>query len=1087
MKRPPLDPELLRDRLSAAQGKHYWRCLEELAGEPAFQEMLQREFPAQAGELTDPISRRRFLTLMGASLALAGLSGCTRPTGTIMPYVRQPENIVLGKPLYYATSMPLAGFAEGLLVESHEGRPTKAEGNPQHPASLGATSVFGQAAILGLYDPDRAQSVTYRGQPRGWSDVVQEMRNRLHRSDRTKGERVAVLTETIASPTLDAQLDAFLHDHPEARWFQYEPANRDQVSAGANLAFGKNHHSYFKVAKADVIVSLGADFLGSGPGHLAYTREFSSRRRVQDVKGRADPGGKEGMNRLYVLETDFTITGAKADHRLALRPTEIEGFARALAAKLDVHDTQAPPLEGEAARWAEVVAADLKRTGKGRTLVIAGDNQPPAVHALVHAINNRLGNFGSTVLFTEPLLPGRFNSMESLEKLAFAIEKGEIDTLLILGGNPAYTAPANLGFDKLLLKQLEQPRDRWLAIHLGLYFDETSRLCHWHIPEAHFLESWSDASAYDGTASIVQPLIAPLYAGRSAHEVVAALTRRKSSPRTESEYDERTPHELVRDHWRKHRPQKSAELPFERFWQQALHDGIIDGTAARTVTPTLATDLFQKAEMKPSAPEKSKGFELTFALDPAVYDGRFGNNGWLQEWPRPITRLTWDNAVLMSPATAKKLRLRDRLDQWRGGEHGDTIADVVTLRYDRRELEAAVWIVPGHADDALTLHLGYGRTHSGRVGTNVGFNANQIRRSSEPWIITGVGVTRARKKHHLACVQAHHGMAGRDIVRSGTLKQYRDDPDFSRRHDHVGHEELADGRLKRRPLPTLSGNSHEYPGYKWGMAIDLTACTGCGACVVACQAENNSPVVGKEQVLRAREMHWLRIDRYFETPKKEGEPAFDELRVHFQPLPCQHCENAPCELVCPVEATVHGSEGTNDMVYNRCVGTRYCSNNCPYKVRRFNFLQYSDYDTPSLRLMYNPEVTVRTRGVMEKCTFCIQRISYARIEAAKEALEEKDKPLAQRKRRDRNGPEGGPRLEQSMEVGYIRDGEVVTACQAACPAEAILFGDLNDKSSRVHKLHESSLRYDLLGELGVAPRVAYLASLRNPNPELESK
>jgi molybdopterin-containing oxidoreductase family iron-sulfur binding subunit len=1102
MKRLPIDPELLRDRLGPAQGKRYWRSLEELAGDPAVAEMLQREFPQGAAEWTDPVSRRRFLTLMGASLALAGLSGCRGPTGTIMPYVRQPENITPGKALYYATSMPLGGYATGVLVESHEGRPTKIEGNEKHPASLGATTAYGQAAILEMYDPDRAQSVTYRGQPANWSDLIDTLRPLL----RNDGKGVAVLTETIGSPTLDAQRAAFLAEYPGVRWCQYEPVNHDNALAGARLAFGKPVHHYYKVDRADVIVSLGADFLGAGPGCLAYTREFSSRRRVQDFKGpggkeQSGPGGKDGMSRLYAVETDYTITGAKADHRLALSPSQIDRFARALAAGLGVPGAKGPELDESGKRWLAAVVKDVQSRAKGRTLVIAGDGQSAAVHAIAHAINHHLGNAGKTVVYTDPVLPGRTgDSMAQLAGLYKAVEKNEIHTLLIVGGNPAYTAPADLDLAGLLTRQLRRPRKEWLAVHMGIHFDETSRLCHWHVPETHFLESWSDGVAYDGTASIIQPLISPLYAGRSQHELFANLTRRKSDSKEQpgTDYDVRSPYELVRDHWRegKNRPKSAEKAPFDTFWQQALHDGVVAGSAAASIQTKVDAGLFDKAEMKPAAaPEK--GYELAVVPDAGVYDGRFANNGWLQEWPRPITRITWDNAVMMSPATAEKLGVRDRVSQWRGGEHGESLAKVVTLKHGGREVQAAAWVLPGHADDALTLSLGYGRTHSGRVGNleegrPAGFgNANKLRLSSSPLVLAGVEVVPTGKQHAVACTQAHQSMEGRDIVRSGNLAEYNKDPHFAQERDHAehaggeGHEE--GGKRKRVELPSLYPEAHKYDGYKWGMAIDMTACTGCGSCVVACQAENNSPVVGKDQVTAGREMHWLRIDRYFETPKEREEhqqPKLDELRVHFQPVLCQHCENAPCEVVCPVEATVHGEEGTNDMVYNRCVGTRYCANNCPYKVRRFNFFQYTDYETPSLRLMYNPDVTVRVRGVMEKCTFCMQRISHARIEASKEALDEEHLPEARRKRRDTNGPDGGPRTVNGKEVALIHDGEVVSACQAACPAGAIVFGDLNDKQSKVRKLHDSTLRYDLLGELGVRPRVAYLAELRNPNPDL---
>jgi molybdopterin-containing oxidoreductase family iron-sulfur binding subunit len=1057
MKRPPINPELLRNSLAEAQGKRYWRSLEELAGDPRVQEYLQREFPDGASRLEDPVSRRRFLSLLGASLALAGVAGpgCSRPTGVIMPYVRQPENLTLGKPLFYATAMTLGGFATGLLAESHEGRPTKIEGNDKHPASLGATTNHHQAAILGMYDPDRSQTVMFREQPRAWSALVQELRGRLNpRGERGNGRGLAVLSETIGSPTLLAQKDEFLAAYPEARWFSYEPLNRDNAHSGARMAFGRPYHCYPSLGGADVIVSLGDDFLGGGPASLALTRQFATRRKENA------PGG---MNRLYVVETDLTVTGGRADHRLAVRPSQVETVARALASRLGGAAVQSTSLDEATARWVDAVAKDLKARKPGTTAVLTGDGQPPVVHAIAHAINARMQNLGKTILFTEPLPQATSNNLDSLATLRSAIDLGEVSTLLILGGNPAYTAPADVSLDRLLAAQLKnQPREKWLAVRVGPYFDETSRLCHWHVPQSHFLEEWSDGVAFDGTAAIVQPLIAPLYGSKSFHEVLAELTP------TEGEtagYDTRSGYEIVRAHWRSNRP--AGEANFEAYWQTALHDGVLKGTAWPTLVPTLSLGELP-AQEKPA----SDALELAFAPDPAVLDGRFSNNGWLQEWPKPLTRLSWDNALIMSPATAKKLGVGARISDRKGGGHGDTIADVVLVQVGQRFLEnVPVWVAPGHADDAVTLHLGYGRWRAGRVGTKVGVNANALRTSGAEWFARNVRVSkRGGRTHQLACQQAHHSMEGRDIVVSGTVAENKD-------RESAFRKTLASVRHEKHGLPTLyeaSKTDHPYHGYKWGMAIDLSACTGCGACVVACQAENNVPVVGKEQVLRGREMHWLRIDRYFESPA--GGEVEDQLRVHFQPVLCQHCENAPCEYVCPTEATAHSSEGLNDMVYNRCVGTRYCSNNCPYKVRRFNFLQYTDYDTPSLKLMYNPEVTVRTRGVMEKCTFCVQRISRGRIEA------EKGLVAGDPKRKDENN-----RKVQDKAVAYIHDEEIYTACEAACPAEAITFGDLNDKASEVRKLRDKTISYDLLGELGVRPRVFYLAGLRNPNPELEAK
>ncbi|MBY0229367.1 MAG: TAT-variant-translocated molybdopterin oxidoreductase [Gemmataceae bacterium] len=1048
MKRAPLPEELTRDRLAPAQGKRWWQGVEE--DDPAFREMVEREFPASAAELADPVSRRRFLALMGASVALAGAAGCRAPTGQILPYIRQPEGMVLGKPLFYATTMTLAGWGVGLLAESHEGRPTKLEGNTLHPASKGATSPRHQAAILGLYDPERSQGAQFRAKPRSYEEALAALRSRL-------GERFALLTETVGSPTLAAQIAGLAK--AGVRHFVHEPVHRDNVAKGAELGLVRPAHLLHRAEKADVILSLGADFLAEGPSHLADARAFASRRR---------PGPE--MNRLYVVECDLTVTGASADHRLPLKPSAIEGFARALAAKLGV-----PGAAGEDAgnkKWIDALAGDLKGRPRGRTLVIAGDGQPAAVHALAHAINSHLGNFRSTVVGIEPPLP-RVKG-ETLAQLAAAIRAEEIDTLLVIGSNPAYSAPADVPLASALEEALRTPgRDRkskkdWLAVHLGTHFDETARLCHWHLPQTHFLEEWSDAVAFDGTASIVQPLIAPLYDGKSAHEVVAALTRAGDS------WDTRAAMEIVRSTWRGKQP---TGTEFDSWWAKGLHDGVLEGIAAKDAPLVVRPDLFDQPEMRPVAPA-ARGYELHFAPEPGVFDGRFAGNGWLQEWPRPITRLTWDNALLVSPATAKELGVRARIGENRGGEHGHAEADLVQIEHGGRSLRAAVWAVPGHADGAATLHLGYGRTRAGKAATGAGFDAYKLRLSTASWFLPGVSITKTAGKHTLACTQGHASMEGRDLVRFGTLEEWKKDKGFATAHDpDVGFEKDEQGR--KTPL-TLYKKEHRYDGYKWGMAIDLSTCIGCGSCVVACQSENNSPIVGKEEVTRGREMHWLRIDRYFESKKGEPVPS----GAAFQPVLCQHCEQAPCELVCPVEATVHGDEGTNDMVYNRCVGTRYCSNNCPYKVRRFNFFQYGDFTTPQAKLMHNPDVTVRSRGVMEKCTFCIQRISYARIEAAKEAMDELDLPLGKRKRRDANGEDGGPRRVDGKEVPLLRDGEVATACQSACPSDAIVFGDLNDKASRVRKLHEDARRYDLLGELGTRPRVAYLAGVRNPNPAL---
>jgi molybdopterin-containing oxidoreductase family iron-sulfur binding subunit len=1029
--------------LPDAQGREYWRSLEELAGTEAFQEFLQREFPSHASEWTNPVTRRRFLQIMGASLALAGLTGCTKsPRQKIVPYRRQPEEIVQGKPLFYATAMTVGGYATGVLVESHMGRPIKVEGNADHPASLGATDAFAQASVLTLYDPDRSRNVRHRGQPSTWTALLEQLSK--FRKDSDKGgaaDGVHVLTESVTSPTLADQLTR-LFGGKNARWHRYQPCNHDSSLEGTALLFGKPRNAVYRLKNADVVVSLDADFLSCGPGHLAHVHDFTARRRVEAKNGITK------MNRLYVVEATPTSTGLFAEHRLPLHSHLVGAFATALARELagmlqgiDREILDGLRRLGERGRseavarhekWAAAVARDLAKTQRGRTLILPGDGQPPAVHALAHLMNFALGNVGEngTVYFTRPVETwpeeeGFRSQSDSLARLIEAMKGGDVKALLILGGNPFYNAPADLDFEQALGKVP-------FRLHLSLHDDETSRLCHWHIPEAHYLEAWGDARTFDGTASIQQPLIAPLYEGaRSVLELLSALEERRDQPG----------HDLVRRYWRGNRPSRSRASDFEAFWREALHDGKIAGTAFPAEKITLDSGWIDRLDkMLGAVMSNEASTEIVFRADPAVYDGCFANNGWLQELPRPLTMLTWDNAALISPRTAEQLGVRRPHRGRHGGEHGEARADLVQLELPgRTPLVLPAWVVPGHADNSVTIHLGHGRTRSGRVGTGVGFSAYRLRSSKAPWFETGLKLVRANGTYPLASTQQHHDLDGRNLVRAATEKEYKKDSKFAQK---AGHDPAHEGS-GRIPLSLYA--DHPYEGYKWGMVIDLSSCVGCSACVVACQAENNIPVVGKEQVMRGREMHWLRIDAYF-----KGEP--DNPRAYFEPVPCMHCENAPCELVCPVEATTHSSEGLNDMVYNRCVGTRYCSNNCPYKVRRFNFLQYSDYATETLKLLHNPDVTVRSRGVMEKCTYCVQRINAARIEAEK--------------RDDR-----------------IRDGDVLTACQAACPAGAIVFGDLNDRKSRVAKLHDSPRNYGLLEDLNTRPRTTYLAAIKNPNDD----
>jgi molybdopterin-containing oxidoreductase family iron-sulfur binding subunit len=662
---------------------------------------------------------------------------------------------------------------------------------------------------------------------------------------------------------------------------------------------------------------------------------------------------------------------------------------------------------------------------RGRSLVIAGDHQPAAVHAIAHAINDALGNAGTTVIYTDSIRPKTAKPPGTLEELSDDMNSGAVELLLIVGGNPVYDAPADFDFAKRLDKVA-------LRAHLSLYEDETSNLCHWHLPAAHFLEMWSDAVAFDGTVSIIQPLIAPLYGGRSPHELLSDLTLDAS----------RSAYDLLRDYWRAHWPNPVAGAAFEAAWKKSLNDGLIENSAFKPRSMTV------KPPAETAVAGASDELEIVFRTDASVYDGRFANNGWLQELPKALTKLVWGNVALVSPATAERLGVSQDV-AGHGGEHGAVETDVVQLNYRGRTVKAPIWIMPGQPDDSITVTLGHGRTRAGHVGNGVGFNAYALRTSEAPWFDSGLKVGKTGERQLLACTQDHHLMEHRHLVRSATLDVYRKNPHFA---DAPEKTEEKEGIPEVHGHPAISlypEKEHPYNGYKWGMAIDLTACVGCNGCVIACQAENNIPVVGKEQVTRGREMHWIRLDTYYQG-------GMENPATHFQPVPCMQCENAPCELVCPVGATVHSDEGLNDMVYNRCVGTRYCSNNCPYKVRRFNFLQYSDYTTPSLKLLNNPDVTVRSRGVMEKCTYCVQRITEARIDADK----------ANR---------------------TIRDGEVLTACQAVCPAEAIMFGDLNDPTSRVSKWKAEQLNYTLLEELNTRPRTTYLASLRNPNPAIHDR
>jgi MoCo/4Fe-4S cofactor protein with predicted Tat translocation signal len=1120
--RRPVRAEEIRARLEEKTGKEYWRSLEELADSGQFEDFLHSEFPRQAGEWDDEVGRRTFLKLMGASLALAGLTSCSyQPPETVVPFVRQPAELVPGKPLFFATAMPFPGGASGLLVRSNEGRPTHAEGNPDHPTSgtperpagrrVAATDVFSIASILSLYDPDRSETIINRGAIRPYTAFLGEIRTRLDEMRGRGGAGLRILTETVTSPTTAAQLKTILAAFPGAKWHQYEPAGTNSAAQGAQLAFGQPVNTVYRFDRADRILSLDSDFLCSGAANLRYARDFAAKRRVGE--------GKTDMNRLYVVETTPTNTGAFADHRFTVKPSGLEMFARALAAALG-----APGVSTDGAQYTNVahaqhlsaIAKDLQ-SARGRSIVIAGEHQTPAVHALAHAMNQSLGNVGQTVVYTDPIEAQPVDQVASLRELVGDIEAGRVEMLVIVGGNPVYNAPVDLALTKERLDKIRTPDGKdGLRIRLGLYDDETSELCHWHIPETHFLESWGDTRAHDGTVSIIQPLIAPLYKGRSVNEFLAAFTDKP----------EQTGYDIVRDYWRTQRleslvasqpavvaqataPEGAADgsnanggnnnthgegaanghnaaganasaspapapggsptpnaasrtgaapANFDEAWRRVVHDGVIPGTAAKERSVSVGGN-WSTANLSPAPQPSGGGFEIIFRPDPNIYDGRFANNGWLQELPKPLTKLTWDNAAYMSLNTARRMfGLNENDYTFKGREYN---APLVELRYRGQTVRAPVLIVPGQPDDTVTVTLGYGRTRAGRVGTStadkpLGFNAYRLRTSDAMWQGAGLEVVPTGDEYLLAVTQLHFNMEGRDIVRSNTLDEYLTNTGDSSREveggasvaTHEGAAETVGKETHKEPNPndTLYPN-YEYKGYKWGMAVDVASCVGCQSCIIACQSENNIPIVGKEQVARSRYMHWLRVDTYFKGLAENPEGA------HFMPIPCMHCEVAPCEPVCPVHATVHSAEGTNDMIYNRCVGTRYCSNNCPYKVRRFNFLLYQDFETPSLKMMRNPEVTVRSRGVMEKCTYCIQRIEYAKIESEKEGRR-------------------------------VRDGEIVTACQSACPTEAIIFGDLNDENSRVARMQHDRRNYSLLAELNTRPRTTYLSAMRNPNGEI---
>ncbi len=1069
---------------SAATGRAYWRSLDELSYTPEFRERLHREFPAFASELSEE-SRRDFMKLMGAGLALAGavaLPACRRPDHKILTYNRDPEHVIPGNPLFYATAMPMpGGGAQGLLAKTHEGRPTKVEGNPLHPLNRGRSDAMAQASVLSLYDPDRSTSVRHGAEVSDWEAFETFARAHFAKFDAKQGEGLAFLVEKTTSPSRDWVRGRIRARWPKAAWLPYETIDDAASLEGTRAAFGEAMRPMFALEKAKVVVSLGRDFLGE-PGALSEARGFSAGRRVW--KGKA---ADSEMNRLYVVESMMTITGGAADHRLRAKPSDSVGVAlavlRAVLEKSGRSDAAGAVTGADAhghESWVDAAADDLV-AAKGACAVLVGESMPAGVHALACAANEALGALGQVVSYRTCGEDGGASSLDSIRGLSESIARGAVDTLVVVGCNPVFDAPADLEFAS---KYTKAPT----TIHLGVNLDETAVASTWHVNRAHYLESWGDVAAWDGTVSAVQPMIAPIFGGKTELEFLGVVVGD----------EERDGYGMVRRTWRE-MTGLSGEA-FEKAWRRALHDGFLAGSAPKAATPKVKSGGVASAARSVSV-SKGGDVEAMFLPNATLWDGRFANNGWLQELPHPITKVTWDNPAMLSPATAARL--------------GVSNTDTVEVTVNGRTARMVAWIVPGLSDDTVALEIGQGRATGGRLCVGTGFNVCAIRESAGMrTALSGVSVRKASGDAVdrayagiVACTQDHHSMEGRALIREIDLAAWKKHGDtvFGAKDAYGNQRALALGEqlgeMSHTPVnrdvflerqrhafrleaPRAGANARQQQVYptgrqQWGMSIDLTTCTGCGACVTACQSENNIPVIGKAEVWKGREMHWIRVDRYFAG--SEGDP---EMAV--QPVNCMHCENAPCETVCPVNATIHGPEGTNDMAYNRCIGTRYCANNCPYKVRRFNWFDYATKDfkggfgqmgkalpegwmprneafvPPRLRaeisevetLQRNPHVTVRSRGVMEKCTYCLQRINRARVET------------------------------KVQDLKGIPDGFFEVACQQACPTESIVFGDLSDPTSGASALRAHGRTYALLGFLNTTPRTTHMVRLRNPNPRI---
>ncbi len=1008
---------------------NYWKSLNELANNENYKNFAHREFPEGATELKDEVSRRSFLRVMGASVALAGFASCRRPVQKILPYTRQPEDIVPGKPLYYASAMPFQGGLTGLVIENNEGRPTKIEGNELHPSSQGSTNKYNQAAMLQMYDPDRSRHVIKDGERSSYEDFLAFCKEHFADTNRS----IAFVSEANSSPTYSRIKDQALATFSNARWVTYEPFGEDYVLEGSNIAFGRRLRPVKHFDNASVIVSFDDDFLqvSGDPDSVRNTKLFTRGRRVTSTE--------DDMSTFYSIESTFTLTGSNADNRLRLKSSEIELFVYALAAQLGTRlnglsafSAYSNKFSGH--QWIETLAEELL-ANQGASILTAGRDHKPEVHATVAAINYALGNAGTTVTYHElPFIEDQ-NNREALKNLAEDLNSGAIDTVVMVGTNPVFTAPADLNFADALQKASQ-------VITLSEYVDETSRVSNWHVNRAHFLEAWGDGYSYTGTRSVIQPQIQPLFSGISEIEFLNTIVTGEQT----SGYD------LVRQTWQSYYPSN-----FQNQWETVLHDGVDTTGHFPAAKVALSGRFSTEASRFISQATESEGMELVIRPDSTIFDGRFANNGWLQELPDPMTKITWDNVAMMSKKTADELGIK----AYGVGTKNET--NLISIKTGDTEVEVPAWIVPGHADDSITVTVGYGREGIGRVANGMGVNTYPLRTTATMLYTTDVEVTNTGRIYEVACTQDHHSMEGRSILRNATLEEYRENPDFSTYKSayeaQLPGQAYANERGHDDPLSIFDAITKEdYPDYEpqWGMAIDLNACVGCGTCTIACQAENNIPVVGKREVSRGREMHWLRVDRYY-----EGD--VDNPRALHQPIPCMQCELAPCEQVCPVAATTHSDDGINQMTYNRCIGTRYCNNNCPYKVRRFNFFNYSrefltDGSDPEIvQMAMNPDVSIRFRGVMEKCTYCVQRVNRAKIQAQIDSNGETKKP---------------------------EEGAVQTACQQACPADAIYFGDLTNENSEIVQIKKNNRNYLLLEELNTRPRTSYLAELRNPNPKL---